>query len=157
MATKPTEKLTAIARATKLTSFTTNVPTAVVVSRYFATSKITWPSAFLRSQFTQRHYTIRRRESNRAEGHGLTIPPNVLARASGQSDQITVEPHGLTAVAPLHTLRRAEPSEAYPPSPRLRRVPTSHSSTGLHPWPSAKEGKRSPPEADQPQPEAGPP
>src|SRR3990170_5227780 len=52
-----------------------------------------------------------------------------------------VEPHGLTAVAPLHTLRRAEPSEAYPPSPRLRRVPTSHSSTGLHPWPSAKEGK----------------
>jgi hypothetical protein len=52
-----------------------------------------------------------------------------------------VEPHGLTAVAPLHTLRRAEPSEAYPPSPRLRRVPTSHSSTGLHPWLSAKEGK----------------
>src|SRR3990170_1926943 len=54
-----------------------------------------------------------------------------------------VEPHGLTAVAPLHTLRRAEPSEAHPPSPRLRRVPTSHSSTGLHPWLSAKEGKRS--------------
>jgi len=67
-----------------------------------------------------------------------------------------VEPHGLTAVAPLHRLRRAEPSEAYPPcllrrssrfgcegrAPRLRRVPTSHSSTGLHPWPSAKEGKK---------------
>ena len=53
-----------------------------------------------------------------------------------------VEPHGLTAVAPLHRLRRAEPSEAYPPSPRLRTVPTSHSSTGLHPWPSAKEGKK---------------
>jgi hypothetical protein len=52
-----------------------------------------------------------------------------------------VEPHGLTAVAPLQTLRGAEPSEAHPPSPRLRRVPTSHSSTGLHPWPSAKEGK----------------
>jgi len=52
-----------------------------------------------------------------------------------------VEPHGLTAVAPLHMLRRAKPSEAYPPSPRLRRVPTSHSSTGLHSWPSAKEGK----------------
>src|SRR3990172_10601248 len=59
-----------------------------------------------------------------------------------------VEPHGLTAVAPLDTLRRAEPSEAYPPcllrrssrfgcegrAPRLRRVPTSHSSTGFHPW-----------------------
>src|SRR3989337_1607609 len=53
------------------------------------------------------------------------------------------EPHGLTAVAPLHTLRRAEPSEAHPPSPRLWRVPTSHSSTGLHPWLSAKEGKSS--------------
>jgi len=52
-----------------------------------------------------------------------------------------VEPHGLTAVAPHHTLRRAEPSEAHPPSPRLRRVPTSHSSTGLPPWLSAKEGK----------------
>jgi len=64
-----------------------------------------------------------------------------------------VEPHGLSllrrssfgyegraAVAPLHTLRRAEPSEAHPPSPRLRRVPTSHSSTRLHPWLSAKEG-----------------
>jgi hypothetical protein len=35
-----------------------------------------------------------------------------------------VEPHGFTAVAPLHTLRRAEPSEAYPPSPRLRRIPS---------------------------------
>ena len=66
-----------------------------------------------------------------------------------------VEPHGLSllrrssvgyegraAVAPLHMLRRAEPSEAYPPSPRLRRVPTSHSSTGLHPWLFAKEGKK---------------
>ena len=53
-----------------------------------------------------------------------------------------MEPHGLTAVAPLHALRRAEPSEAHPPSPWLRRVPTSHSSTGLHPWLSAKEGKR---------------
>ena len=40
-----------------------------------------------------------------------------------------------------HTLRRAEPSEAYPPPPRLRTVPSSHSSTGLHPWLSAKEGK----------------
>jgi hypothetical protein len=58
-----------------------------------------------------------------------------------KNSSLNVEPHGLTAVAPLHTLRRAEPSEAYPPSPRLRRVPTSHSSTGLHPWLSAKEGK----------------
>jgi hypothetical protein len=42
----------------------------------------------------------------------------------------------------LHTLRRAQPSEAYHPSPRLRRIPSSHSSTGLHPWLSAKEGKK---------------
>ena len=62
--------------------------------------------------------------------------------AQPRSTQLAVEPHGLTAVAPLHTLRRAEPSEANPPSPRLRRVPTSHSSTGFHPWLSAKEGKR---------------
>jgi hypothetical protein len=55
-----------------------------------------------------------------------------------------VEPHGLTAVVPLHARRRAEPSEAHPPSPRLRRVPTSHSSTGLHPWPSAEEGNAKP-------------
>src|SRR3970282_577027 len=48
---------------------------------------------------------------------------------------------GRAVVAPLHRLRGAEPFEAYPPSPRLRRVPTSRSSTGLHPWPSAKEGK----------------
>jgi hypothetical protein len=57
--------------------------------------------------------------------------------------RVRVEPHDLTAVAPLRTCRRAEPSEAHPPSPRLRRVPTSHSSTGLHPWPSAEEGKKS--------------
>jgi hypothetical protein len=31
-------------------------------------------------------------------------------------------PHSLTALAPIHMLRRAEPSEAYPPSRRLRRV-----------------------------------
>ena len=37
---------------------------------------------------------------------------------------------------------RTAKAEAHPPSPRLRRVPTSHSSTGLHPWLSAKEGKR---------------
>jgi hypothetical protein len=33
-----------------------------------------------------------------------------------------VDLHGLTVVAPRHTLRRAEPSEAHPPSPRLRGV-----------------------------------
>jgi hypothetical protein len=39
-----------------------------------------------------------------AAGH---LPrPNMLSH---------VEPHGLTALAPLHMLRRAEPSEAYPP------------------------------------------
>jgi len=81
MAIKPAEKITAIARATKLTSSTTNVPTAVVVSRYFATSKITWPRAFLRSQFTQRDYTIKQEQSNRAERFGLTIPQSVLYRA----------------------------------------------------------------------------
>src|SRR3990172_5527256 len=43
--------------------------------------------------------------------------------------------------ASLHALRRVEPSESHPPSPRLRRVPTSHSSTGLHPWLSAEESK----------------
>ncbi len=35
-----------------------------------------------------------------------------------------VEPHGLTPVAPLHALRRAKPSEAYPPSLKLRRIPS---------------------------------
>src|SRR5262245_4792862 len=60
----------------------------------------------------------------------------------------------LTAVAPLHALVERNPptfvgrsrlrtakAEAYPPSPRLRRIPSWHSSTGLHPWLSAKEGK----------------
>ena len=36
---------------------------------------------------------------------------------------------------------RTAKAEAHPPSPRLRRVPTSHSSAGLDPWLSAKEGK----------------
>ena len=36
---------------------------------------------------------------------------------------------------------RTAKAEAYPPSPRLRRIPSWHSSTGLHPWISAKEGK----------------
>jgi hypothetical protein len=64
-----------------------------------------------------------------------------------------VEPHGFTAVPPPTALRRAEPSdpsakaygrraEAYPPPPRLRTIPFSHSSTALHPLPSAKEGKK---------------
>ncbi len=38
-----------------------------------------------------------------------------------------VEPHGLTAVAPIKT--STEPAESYPPSPRLRRAPASNSST----------------------------
>ena len=36
----------------------------MVVIKYFATSKNTFPSAFLRSQFTQSHYTRRGHESN---------------------------------------------------------------------------------------------
>jgi len=70
-----------MAKGIGLTCSTTNVPTAVVVSRYFATSKITWPRAFLRSQFTQRDYTIKQEQSNRAERFGLTTPPEVLMRA----------------------------------------------------------------------------
>jgi len=43
-----------MALAMRLTSFTTKEPTAVVVSRYFATSKNILPSAFLRSRFMSR-------------------------------------------------------------------------------------------------------
>ena len=32
-------------------------------------------------------------------------------RESGFPARLSVEPHGLTAVAPVHTLRRAEPSD----------------------------------------------
>ena len=49
---------------------------------------------------------------------------DLLRTAEQEGFEVLVEPHGLTAVAPLHTLRRAKPSEAYPPPPRLRRVPT---------------------------------
>ena len=52
-----------------------------------------------------------------------------------------VEPYEFTPVAPLHIFRRAEPYEAYPASPRLRRVPSSRihpvrskASNGVHPW-----------------------
>ena len=38
-----------------------------------------------------------------------------------------VEPHGFTAVVPF--VSSAEPAEACPPSPRLRRTPAAHSST----------------------------
>ena len=52
--------------------------------------------------------------------------PSVPAIVQQRSDlpDLFVEPHGFTAVAPSTTLRRAEPSEAYPPSPRLRRIPS---------------------------------
>lgn len=43
-----------------------------------------------------------------------------LAKSLG----LEMEPHGLTPMAPLHTLRWAEPSEAYPPSLKLRRIPS---------------------------------
>src|SRR3989304_2543151 len=72
---------------------------------------------------------------------GSRPPPPFMKNFREADGPVNVEPHGLTAVAPLHMLRRAKPSEAYPPSPRLRRGPTSHSSTGLPPWLSAKEGK----------------
>ena len=62
--------------ARRLTSCTTKEPTAVVVIKYFATSKNTLPSAFLRSQFTQNDYITRRKESIKP-----TMPPNVLYRA----------------------------------------------------------------------------
>jgi len=52
MTIKANEVNTAMALAMRLTSFTTNDPTAVVVSKYFATSKNTLPSAFLLSLFT---------------------------------------------------------------------------------------------------------
>lgn len=63
--------------ATRLISSTTNDPTAVVVRRYFATSKNTLPSAFLRSQFTQSDYTIKTQESN----HYKKTNPLLLAMA----------------------------------------------------------------------------
>jgi hypothetical protein len=70
--------------------------------------------------FSNRAGAIRLQRRRRAE-HGL------------------VKPYGLTAAAPLHMLRRLEPSEAYPPcllsrscrvgregrAPRLRRVPVA--------------------------------
>jgi len=40
--------------------------------------------------------------------------------------------HGLTAVVPF--VSSAEPAEACPPSPRLRRTPATHSSTALQLW-----------------------
>ncbi len=49
-----------------------------------------------------------------------------------------------TAKAEAHPpclLRRSSRFGCEGRAPRLRRVPTSHSSTGLHPWPSAQEGK----------------
>ncbi len=45
-----------MALAMRLTSFTTKEPTAVVVSRYFATSKNILPNAFLRSRFMPKLY-----------------------------------------------------------------------------------------------------
>jgi len=87
--------------------------------------------------FSSRAGPIRLQRRRRAE-HGL------------------VEPYGLTAAAPLHMLRRLEPSEAYPPcllsrSCRLGcegRAPgsggyPSHSSTRLHLRLSAKESELS--------------
>ena len=53
-----------MATAKSLGASTTNVPTAVVVRRYLATSKNTLPSAFLRSQFTRVHYTRPQEKSN---------------------------------------------------------------------------------------------
>ena len=70
-----------MARAMSLVSSTTKVPTAVVVRRYFATSKNTLPRAFRRSQFTWRHYTTKWPESNRADGFGVTIPQWTLMKA----------------------------------------------------------------------------
>ena len=87
-------------------------------------------------------HTVRCNELARAAPLLLRPHQEILEVAQELPASLVVEPHGLSllhrisfgyegraAMALLQTLCRAQPSEAHPPSPRLRRVPTSHSST----------------------------
>ena len=71
-----------------------------------------------------------------------SVRPPVASKRQAPLEQTESRAPRAYARDTLHTLRRAQPSEANPPAPRLRRIPSSHSSTGLHPRLSAKEGRK---------------
>ena len=95
--------------------------------------------------------------SSAVETHGLSLSAEVAsATKAGRPWHLSTRFVGRNPPTFVGRSRlRTAKAEAHPPSPRLRRVPTSHSSTGLHPWLSAKEGKSSSLIPSAPKPRSG--